>query len=505
MKKEMNRKKKFFLNTSVVLFYQMTTVICGFILPKFLIPHFGSKVNGLLNSITQFLAFITFLESGVGAVVQSSLYKPLAEKDNKKLSQVIVSSNNFFNKIMIITFFYVFGLVFFYYFIVKSEFDFIYTALLIIILALNFIAQHYLFLSYRLLLNADQLSFVQLLIHSFCLIINTITTIVLISFNMGIHIVKLASMLIFAIQPILLKYIVDRKYDLNLKVELTEEPIKQKWNGFAQHIASVILSNTDTVVLTLFSTLENVSIYSVYYLVVHGIKQIINSLMNGIQSLLGNMLANDEKTKLNDTFDSIELVSNNIVLLLYVMTGIMITPFVLVYTKNFNDANYVSTYFGILLTIAYGLFSLRTPYEMMIKAAGHYKETQWSYIVEALINITLSVFFVFKYGLIGVAIGTLVAMLYRTIYVVDYLSKNILCRSKRKFFKLFLENLLIITIVCFLCKNIKLNNLNYFELIIMAIKNMGICISVIILFNILFNRKEIKKAKLLIFKEKRKA
>ena len=79
-----SRGKKLFLNTGSSLIFQVTTIICGFILPRLILKAFGSEVNGLVNSITQFLGIISFLELGVGSVIQSSLYKPLADKDENQ-------------------------------------------------------------------------------------------------------------------------------------------------------------------------------------------------------------------------------------------------------------------------------------------------------------------------------------------------------------------------------------------------------------------------------------
>lgn len=67
-------------NTISSLLAQITVLVCGFILPRFFLQSFGSEVNGMVNSIAQFLGVISFLELGVGAVVESALYKPLAEK-----------------------------------------------------------------------------------------------------------------------------------------------------------------------------------------------------------------------------------------------------------------------------------------------------------------------------------------------------------------------------------------------------------------------------------------
>ena len=47
----------------------------------------------------------------------------------------------------------------------------------------------------------------------------------------------------------------------------------------------------------------------------------------------------------------------------------------------------------------------------------------------------ISAILVYFYGIVGVAVGTLVAMTFRTVQYVYYLSKNILNRSVKFFFK----------------------------------------------------------------------
>ena len=91
----MSRRKKLFYNTVVSLIYQIVAFVCGFILPKYFLTYYGSSVNGLVSSITQFLGFITLAEAGVGAVVQSALYKPLADRDNEQISRIMISSDRF--------------------------------------------------------------------------------------------------------------------------------------------------------------------------------------------------------------------------------------------------------------------------------------------------------------------------------------------------------------------------------------------------------------------------
>ena len=62
------RSKKAIYNIISNLMLQFVVVIYGFIVPQIIISNFGSSVNGLISSITQFLAYITLLESGFGPV-----------------------------------------------------------------------------------------------------------------------------------------------------------------------------------------------------------------------------------------------------------------------------------------------------------------------------------------------------------------------------------------------------------------------------------------------------
>ena len=93
----MNRKLA--LNTIIPLLEKVVAAICGFIIPGLVLKKYGSEVSGLVNSIAQFLSAISLLEFGMGAVVRSSLYKPLVEKDSKGISKIVSAANVFFTKL----------------------------------------------------------------------------------------------------------------------------------------------------------------------------------------------------------------------------------------------------------------------------------------------------------------------------------------------------------------------------------------------------------------------
>lgn len=95
------RSKKALKNIIYSLLLQFSTVICGFITPVLIISQYGSEVNGLISSITQFLAYIVLLESGVGPVLKAALYKPIAKKNVKEIKGLLKSSQKFLEKYLL--------------------------------------------------------------------------------------------------------------------------------------------------------------------------------------------------------------------------------------------------------------------------------------------------------------------------------------------------------------------------------------------------------------------
>lgn len=488
-KNEMTRNKKLQLNTISSLLNQLITVICGFILPRYILSYYGSTVNGLVSSVQQLLGLISFCELGVGMVVESALYKPLADNDNVLTSKILISARKFFDKVGIILSVYVVLLAAFFPLSQRNDFDYISTLFLVLAMSISYFAQYFFGIRNQLLLSADQRAYIQLFYQSFTVIINTILSVVIIKCGASIQIVKLVASLVYLIRPIGLAIYVRRNYRIDYSLKLTEEPIKQKWNGLAQHITFVVLQNTDTVVLTFFSTLINVSIYNVYNLVVTGVKQIVLSLTTGIQSLFGNMLAKEESVLLGKTFDCVEWLLHTVTILVFTITGLLIVPFVQIYTKGITDADYIVPVFAVLITCATASYCLRLPYSMMVLAAGHYKQTQNSAIIEMILNVVISIGLVFWFGLVGVAIGTMISMTYRTVYYALYLRKNILERR----FIFFIKHILIDigTVVCMVGATfwIKLSAVNYFAWIIMALECGSICLAVSIIINLVFYRK----------------
>lgn len=463
-------KKKLALNTIFSILLQAVTLICGLITPRLFLNAYGSEINGLVQSITQFLGVISLLELGVGQVIQSALYKPLANKDNYTLSCVLVSGNKFFKRIAYMLFVYVALLVAIYPFAVAKSFEWFYTASLILAISIGSFAQYYFGIIDKILLNADQRGYIQFASQIIALIINTVLCAIFILSGFSIQIVKLTASLVFLLRPFVVRMYIKKKYTIDRRVKYEDEPIKQKWNGIAQHISAFILNGTDNIVLTMFSTLSNVSIYSVYHLVINGVCQLHHSATAGLHSLVGELWAKQQLDRLKRVFGAIELTLHFSSVFLFTCTGILIVPFVRVYTDGVTDANYIQPLFAVLIVLAYAFTCIKTTYNLLILAGGHYKQTQKCHIISAALNVVISVSTVYFFGLIGVAIGTLVAMGYQMIWMAYYNSKNLLKWPFSSFLKqIGVDFLTVITAVA-ATSWIKLGAINYLGWFIMAIK-----------------------------------
>ncbi len=413
-------------NSSSAILYQLVTVLIGLILPGIMIRAYGSSVYGLGTSITQFLSYIALIEGGTGGVVRVALYKAFAINDDRKISAIIKASDIFFRKVSGAFIVYIAVLSLIYPRYINSSFDAVSTGSLICIIAISSLSQYCFGLTYNLFLVADQKNYVVNVVQIITYIFNAVLTIILINFGVSFHIVKLVGALIYVLRPLCFRMYVNRNYNIIHKIGPDHNALSQRWNAMAHHVAWFLHTNTDIVIITLFGTLSDVSVYSVYYLVANGMSKVAGALVSGAEALFGNMIASEGEDVAKTKFDYYSMFMNSIIIVLFSTATCMIMSFVSLYTRGITDANYHVPALGFLLLLAEGFYCIRIPYAGIVTASGQFKQTKMSAILEAFINIVLSSILIRYLGLPGVALATAIAMLYRTVYYIDFLSKNVL-------------------------------------------------------------------------------
>lgn len=492
---EKGRSGKVKKSVFTTLLLQIITLICGLIVPRALLGAYGSEAYGATTSIAQFLSYITLLEGGIGGVARAALYKPLADNNTNRISIIVYELKRFFRIIAYISIGYALILACTYKSLSHIEcYDWMMSFCLVLVIAISTFGQYFIGISYSALIQADQRIYIINALSISTTIINALMVIVLVRLESSLIFVKLISSIVFLIKPTAMWLYVKRKYGLVQHPKRDSNALHQKWTGLGHHIAFYIHSNTDVAVLTLLDNLKSVSVYSVYHMVTQNIQNIISALCAGMEPLFGDMIAKEENKQLGDTFDFYENMISMACTVLFSTVYVMICPFVSIYTRGIDDINYIRPAFAYLLTTAAVIYCFRYPYTTLITAAGHFKQTKWAAYGEALLNILLSIILVWKLGLVGVAIGTVVAMGFRFIYSAIYLSTNILYRNTSVFVKRVLINALIIicTVVC--CQYLTQNAImqNYLQWALYAGVVFLISITLSLLFNMFFYKGTVK-------------
>src|SRR5699024_4213495 len=172
-----------------------------------------------VSSIGQFLGIITFLDLGVGSVVKSALYRPLARKNQKQINSVLIAAKNYFQKIAYILVIYVVVLITFYPLLIDSSSGYLSTSLLIFGMSISYFGLYYFGIVNELLLSSNQQDYIQLGSEIVVIILNLIVSVFLVNQGAKIEIVKLGSGLVYLIRPVFLSYYVKRNFnnDYDLK------------------------------------------------------------------------------------------------------------------------------------------------------------------------------------------------------------------------------------------------------------------------------------------------
>lgn len=453
----MNKKK----NLVTALILQAVTMLSGLILPRLIITTFGSELNGMLSSITQFLSFISLLEGGLGAVVLAELYKPLEQRDDAKINSILWSCQKFFFQLSIVFLVYTVILGGIYSYSLKDRYSFGYVCSLVFILSFTTLIQYLFSITYKLLLQAQQRIYLVNIISFATIIINLLVSVALIYYFPEIHIIKLGSALIFLIQPLIYSYFTNKKYKHYKSAKIDDDyKLSNRWNGFAQNLAHFVNLNTDIAMITIFLSLSEVSVYSIYMLPITALRSLIASMTNSYHSALGKYNAQEDYIQLKKSFTKFDNMNSMVSVSIFCTCILLINPFVKLYTKGIADADYYRPIFAVLIILANMLYSMREPYRYLILAAGKFKETNFGAILEAILNLLISFILIKKLGLVGVAIGTLIAISYRFAYFIVYLKKNILAKPYKDYFYFLLKTALIVgvTVLIYLTVNFEINN-----------------------------------------------
>lgn len=249
---------------------------------------------------------------------------------------------------------------------------------------------------------------------------------------------------------------------LHLKHAKGEKMLKQRSSLLVHEISGVIFSSTDTLIISIFCGLSEASVYAVYSMVFNALRTIIGQAFNGTCYLLGNSYSQNSESY-PTTHDKYNIIYTGGVFACFTVAYWMVLPFITLYTKGITDANYLDSKLPMLFCLIELLSACRVVDNQLIKNAYHARQTLNRSMIEAVINLVVSIVAVQYLGMYGVLLGTIAALLYRSNDVILYANHRILRRSSLKEYALYGANALVFAGGVILFSKITLPISNYLQ------------------------------------------
>ena len=399
------------LNSSVTVVIQVVNIFIKFLLQTVLIKELGATFVGINGLFTNILTMLSFAELGIGPAIVYSLYKPLAKKNEYEISALMKLFSKSYNFIGIII--GVIGTILLPIipWFVKNGSDIANLRIYFFLFVLNS-ALSYFFTYKRSLLIADQKNYISA-VNQF--IFNLLQTVL----QIGI-LFELKNYLLFLIIQVLctfssnvmISFKVDKAYPFlknfkNAKVNVeTISTIKKNIVGMmGSKFGTVIIFGTDNLLISTFLGIVKVGIYSNYSLIVTAVTNVLTNAVNSVTSSIGNLTVSASSQKVKSIFLRHLFINFLVTLFSSSLLLGLLNPFI----SFWIGKNYLLSSFTVeVIVINFALNQMRQTAVSFIGSYGLFWKVGIKSIIEAIVNLVLSLIFIYflKLGIAGTILGS---------------------------------------------------------------------------------------------------
>lgn len=407
---------------------QITTIVVAFIVPRAVIACYGSEVNGLITSLTQFVSYISLVEAGISAAAVYALYKPLADNDISKISIIVSAARKFYYKSGWIFIILIALLAFLYPLFVDCHgITNVQVFLLVTSLGAMGILDFFTLAKYRVILTASQKNWIIQVSMIIYKVLYAGIILWLSYAGFAVEIVYIVAIAPVIVRTLILSLYTKRKH-AQVKFDADPEGFKldQRWDAFYLQILGVVQSGAPIIIATfVLQDLTMVSVFSIYLLIANGLQHICQTLGTGTQATFGDVIARGEIRTLQKSFSEFQTISYLLNALVCGVGLVLVDTFVKLYIGNITEVNYVYPVIGILAILNVFLYHLKTPQGLLVISAGMYRATRVQTSIQTLILLIGATIGGLVAGIPGILIGCCLSNIYRTIDLMIFIPRNL--------------------------------------------------------------------------------
>ena len=439
------------LNTSIALAIQPFSVIIGFINRTIFVSTLGVTYLGLSSYLTSLVSILSLAELGIGQAMSYALYSPLVREEHGKINAFMILFKKLYRIIGISIF--VFGGILSLFlpnlikdYTINSELYWIF------FLFIFNSGSSYFFAYKRTLLYVDQRNYVLNLLNFGLNTLRVFLQIAVIIFTQNFIFYLLIETILNIIGNVIMSYIVDRLYNYLFNKEITpinqeekEKFIRNIKGNTLGSIGEKIVFQTDSILMAKFINLAAIGIYGNYTYVLGFVSMLVNTVMGSITSSIGNLIHSEDTTlEAKISFlKKYQFIAFSLIYFASIGYLLFVHPFIIIWlgeNLSFNQ------WTEIIIVINFFLTAYRQPNLVLISVHGLSYEQNKKVIVEILLNIFLSLYFlmVLDLGVAGILLGTIGSTLLTCTWYEPYsVFKYGLKTSSKEYFRTMIQHFIL--------------------------------------------------------------
>ncbi len=422
----MSRTNNSLKNIRYAALFKLAVVLVNFLARRAFITVLSDAYLGLNGTFANILSMLSLAELGVGTAITYSMYKPLADGDEEQMLGLMALYRRFYWIIGIVIAVVGASLTPFLPNLIHDHAALNVPHISLIYLLFVFdSAVSYFFVYKQSIITADQkqyiVTFYQNVINILCIVAQIVF--LLLTKNYFVYLgIKIASTIL---TNVLLARKADRMYPYLKNREIPALPqsvrttISKNIRATLMHkIGSVVVFETDNLLIMYFIGAVAVGFYSNYLMITLGIMNVLTMVFRSVTASVGNLCAEEDKTHAREVFWKLDFFTRWIYGFCAICLIVLLNHFI---GSIWLTENYLFSFSIVLLIVVnFYLTGMRQSVLTFRDAMGLYWYDRHKPIAESLINLIVSIALAKPLGIVGIFIGTFVSSITTCVWIEPF-------------------------------------------------------------------------------------
>jgi len=407
------RTRKGVRNSFVAVAVQVVSLLVGFFSRKIFLDYLGTEVLGLNTTASSLLNFLNLAELGIETAISYTLYKPLYEKDETSIREIIAIQGWFYRRVALVI---IAGslllMPFFPLIFTKMQLPMWYAYASYLVLLFSALLGY--FVNYKqVILTADQQDYKFQMSFRVTMIVKVVFQMVSVKYLNHPYVWWLVWEAVFAVvAALMLNSAVYRNYPFMRKTCRTDRELIKKYPQILTKIKQVFIhrmgffvtAQSAPILIYSFTTLSTVAVYGNYMVIVNSLNAVLVAIFSSLTASIGNMVAEGDKKLIMKVFR--ELFTTRFAMVAFCCFSLffLADPFV----GFWLGKEYVIGIWTLVIIIfIFFMGTMNACVEAFLNAYGMFQDT-WVPVARGILYLALAIILGRVYGLNGVLVASFV-------------------------------------------------------------------------------------------------